>query len=242
MPVGPNFAKTLDLPSLKVLSLIFDANPGGHPTPHWHTGVLNLLSKFGNQLTALALNPIVLTPSSFQSCLNSLNNERLEFLGLFEKHFPSSKALPSAVENGVGDYFDWPVLIRLTTPGAFPCLKLLEMEVRNMVADNDVSIGGTRLELEVVELIAVRAVKADATGSSAENVGESTFAGEFKRKKGDCTTAGMHIAFTRASNINIVEALEDRGIDLRSRSLQMRLVYPNATISHGSLPVSPWGH
>ena len=86
--MGPRFAQSLELPSLKALVLGFSPYSNIFPTsihsadppPSYGEGVLTLLRKFGGQLNALLLNYDVLNSSSFPACPDLLDNDRLRTL------------------------------------------------------------------------------------------------------------------------------------------------------------------
>ncbi|KAJ3506175.1 hypothetical protein NMY22_g17336 [Coprinellus aureogranulatus] len=151
-PVGPEFSDYLSLPNLKELSLLFDSQPidvAGNASERidpevYGAGALALLRKFGDQLTTFAINPDVLLPSSYPSCLESLNSAKLESLSLIDKLFPFGSQILFETNQWTGrdakkllEKSDHAALLHLSKPGVFPNLRNFEMGFRNVTEDGD---------------------------------------------------------------------------------------------------------
>lgn len=240
VPMGPDLARFVILPSLTELRLVFDPsrdingsfdNPTPEPDDNYGEGVLQLLRKFGDQLTTLVLNPEVLSPSSYHSCLEFLNSDRLESLSLTDKHFHAQQARSEEDSSTPGKHLDCLTLAYLTQPHILSNLKHLAMNVRNWRRNGE-------CELALLELIAARRRRMEPTpvspnlaeGGHIEGVVPIEYEGEELASGRSRYLTEVHVTFTHDSDLNIIQELNSRGVDLRSPSFTMRLNYPNSTI------------
>ncbi|KAJ3520371.1 hypothetical protein NMY22_g12786 [Coprinellus aureogranulatus] len=101
IPPKPAFARSLSLPSLTSLYLVFNIDfdipsspPNSSGTPEIMAGVVELVKKFGTRLTTLALDADVLAPSFVHDVLGPVDHERLQRLSLIDRIFRRVIAQP----------------------------------------------------------------------------------------------------------------------------------------------------
>lgn len=247
VPMRPGFARSLILPSLNAMHLIFEAYPGGDSNSSTSTqpdgyeaGILELLRIFGTQLSVLALNPEPFTLASFPSCLNNLSNKRLETLSLIDKNFPTPPDHFALYGVDAKQQLDYAALSYLADPSVLPNLKYFEMAVRNLRWD-------AQWDLALVEMIAARRrMSANfhlgekgceaLVRESVVKVGPEEDAAQSK-----CCIRDVHVALSWWTYIDIVDELKARGVDLEVDPFSIRLDYPySRRRSIGELSPRPW--
>ncbi|KAJ3520589.1 hypothetical protein NMY22_g12685 [Coprinellus aureogranulatus] len=208
VPPRPHFSRALSLPSLSHLGLLFYPWVG-------RTGSGTLL---------------VNTPIG--SCLDFLDNKKLETLSFVPNHFPAQRrqAVYGPDTHAIDvkmDELNCTALAYIVEPLVFPNLKRFEMNVYNASRDDACS----RALLEFIESRRGRvedirsgghesAVGAGDTASDAEDFGYSGSTHSCRQRP----LQDVHVVFSTSSPFDIVEELLDRRVDL---GFNLRLDYPN---------------
>ncbi|KAJ3548006.1 hypothetical protein NMY22_g1440 [Coprinellus aureogranulatus] len=241
VPMGSGFARTLVLPSLSHLALLFypwiGRNSRGtlltSPTKRYANGIREFLSIFGRQLKGLALNPAPLTSASLSSCLDFLDSEKLETLSFVPNHFPAQQRQAvygfdtDAVDVRM-DALNCTALAYIGEPSVFPNLKRFEMNVYNASRDDACSrallevIASRRGGVEDVnrgEHGAAELGPGDNAPNADDFVTSSLTHGLQKSQLQD-----VHLVFSTYSTVDIVKELTDKGVDL---GFNLRLDYPD---------------
>lgn len=249
VPMGPGFVRSLVLPSLKAMSLVFDGIEYDDssvlipvaPVVH-EEGILELLRRFGPQLTALALNTDALSFACFPSCLDSLNHDRLETLSLIDHHFPIpqfNRDRHAAHAKGAKHHV---ALAYLANPLVLPNLKYFEMTIANVHPDRRCDVG-------LVEVIAAR--RGRNVDADEEKEPEAGIQGSADEPQLDANTARsrfasrsrirhVHVALSWSTHFNVIEELRRRRVDMDADPFKLLLRYSTSRQSVGEILERPW--
>ncbi|TEB22541.1 hypothetical protein FA13DRAFT_1740938 [Coprinellus micaceus] len=223
--MGPALARSLVLPSLQVLFLVFEISQSSARSGmlDYDKCILEFLQRFGAQLTSFGINHDILLPPSFPSYLNMLDNARLESLSLINNSFPQRQTEPGPFSSILRGDQDCRVLAHLAKPGVFPGLKHLEMSARSRNCETALAdvIAARRRWTRTVknQCSQVRTEVCSVVGYEAENEIQPNTT---------IPIEDVHVTFTRPRGSSVIQELRDRGVDLTSGPFSIRLNYPES--------------
>ncbi|KAJ3519299.1 hypothetical protein NMY22_g13267 [Coprinellus aureogranulatus] len=242
IPAGPEFARALRSQYGWLTQ----------PPGEYAEGILEFLRIFGEQLKGLALNPAPFPVASLDSCLDRLDNERLETLSLIHTHFPVPRrqevyGIDSEHLDLLIDRRNHAALRYIANPSVFPNLKHFEMNLYNICS-------GDTCSKSILTLIASRRgqpmdggsqsiARLGGLASRAQDLRISLGFGNSTEKISGLVHGAhnhiqdVHIIFSRPSTVDIVDELRRRRVDM---GFNLRLNYPDFSQSIGTTPVNPW--